>query len=284
MEEEQEREMRGKIDEDDIINEAESEELEETREIHSEDEDEDQEQDQDDGEEEDDDEDEEDGEETAAQLRESLASVPFEVLQALKKKGDAKALDRRNDPTPAKEEKKGKNQPLEASSKRRPPRFIDFGTIPRNTQRKSRDPRFDSLSGKFNEDLFQKSYSFVEDYKQEELNELNEQLRKEKDPEEKERIALGVRLLHNQIAVTKRDAEQKTKKTARKKMERELVLQGKKPFFPKKSDEKTLELLEKFTDLKQKGQLDKYLVKKKRRNAAREHTRIPWQRRAAGGE
>jgi ribosomal RNA-processing protein 36 len=84
---------------------------------------------------------------------------------------------------------------MEASSKRRPPRFIDFGTIPRNTQRKSRDPRFDSLSGKFNEDLFQKSYSFVEDYKQEELNELNEQLRKEKDPEEKERLALGVRLL-----------------------------------------------------------------------------------------
>jgi ribosomal RNA-processing protein 36 len=84
---------------------------------------------------------------------------------------------------------------MEASSKRRPPRFIDFGTIPRNSQRKFRDPRFDSLSGKFNEDLFHKSYSFVEEYKQEELKEINEQLRKEQDPEEKERLALGARIL-----------------------------------------------------------------------------------------
>jgi hypothetical protein len=36
--------------------------------------------------------------------------ILFFYVQALKKKGDAKALDRRNDPTPAKEEKKGKNQ------------------------------------------------------------------------------------------------------------------------------------------------------------------------------
>jgi ribosomal RNA-processing protein 36 len=86
------------------------------------------------------------------------------------------------------------------------------------------------------------------------------------------------------VATTKREEVQKKKAHERKKLERELVLQGKKPFYTKKSDEKTLELLEKFTDLKQKGQLNKYLVKKKRRNAAKEHKHIPWRRRTGGGD
>ena len=84
--------MRGRID-DEIVNDAESEELEESREMHGEDEDEDQEQDQDDGEDdeedEDEDEDEEDSKATAAQLVRQFAiqiciwKFPFRIFLPL---------------------------------------------------------------------------------------------------------------------------------------------------------------------------------------------------------
>ncbi len=60
-----------------------------------------------------------------------------------------------------------------------------------------------------------------------------------------------------------------------------MVLQGKNPFYTKKSDERTMELLHKFTELKKKGQLDKYLAKKKRKKASKEHKHIPWRRKTA---
>ena len=51
-----------------------------------------------------------------------------------------------------------------------------------------RDPRFDSLSGKFNEDLFEKSYSFLNEYKKSEIEQIKNQINKEKDPDEKSKL------------------------------------------------------------------------------------------------
>ncbi len=81
----------------------------------------------------------------------------------------------------------------------------------------------------------------------------------------------------------KNQEQERQKKKERRKAERELVLQGKNPFYTKKSDERTMELLHKFTELKKKGQLDKYLVKKKRKQANKEHKHIPWKRKTAAG-
>jgi ribosomal RNA-processing protein 36 len=58
-----------------------------------------------------------------------------------------------------------------------------------------------------------------------------------------------------------------------------LVLQGKKPFFMKAKDQHKQELIKKFEKLKQTGQLDKYLTKKRKRTAQKEHKHIPWHRR-----
>jgi ribosomal RNA-processing protein 36 len=60
-----------------------------------------------------------------------------------------------------------------------------------------RDPRFDSLSGNFNEELFNKSYSFLDDLKQGEMKEMRKELKKTTDPKEKEKLrkALGIMVM-----------------------------------------------------------------------------------------
>jgi ribosomal RNA-processing protein 36 len=63
--------------------------------------------------------------------------------------------------------------------------------------------------------------------------------------------------------------------------ERELVKAGKKPFFQKRSDKRKAELVAKYQQLKESGQLDKFMAKKRRHNAAKDHRLIPSARRGA---
>jgi ribosomal RNA-processing protein 36 len=49
------------------------------------------------------------------------------------------------------------------------------------SKRKIRDPRFDDLSGKLNEDCFRKSYSFLKDQKEEEVKQLKSVLKRKKN-------------------------------------------------------------------------------------------------------
>lgn len=54
------------------------------------------------------------------------------------------------------------------------------------------DPRFDGLSGKFNYDLYRKSYKFIEEQQEEELKEMKEKMYNTTDVGEKR--AIQVRL------------------------------------------------------------------------------------------
>lgn len=63
------------------------------------------------------------------------------------------------------------------------------------TQKKSRDPRFESFTGRLNQDLFRKSYSFIDDVRQSELKQLREQLANERDEEKREVIRTALQLL-----------------------------------------------------------------------------------------
>ena len=50
------------------------------------------------------------------------------------------------------------------------------------------DPRFDSLSGKLNYDLYRKSYKWIEEKQENEAKELQQQMFNEGDDSEKRRI------------------------------------------------------------------------------------------------
>ncbi len=67
-----------------------------------------------------------------------------------------------------------------------------------------------------------------------------------------------------------------------KKQEMEQVKQGKKPFYLKESEFKKLELVSKFNQLKDKNiSMDKFLEKRRKKNAAKDHRGMPYKRRSA---
>ncbi|KAF0475970.1 DUF947-domain-containing protein [Gigaspora margarita] len=173
-----------------------------------------------------------------------------------------------------------KHRPMEISSKKPVGRFRQIIEIPSHI-RKRRDPRFDDLSGKFNEDLFEKSYNFLNEYKRSEIEEIKKSINKEKDPEEKQKLQQLLNKLQSRIAHENNLKRKKELKRERKKKEHELIAQGKTPFYIKKSEEKKLELVDKFKTFQKSDSkvLDKVIEKRRKKNASKEHKYIPFKRR-----
>ena len=61
--------------------------------------------------------------------------------------------------------------------------------------------------------------------------------------------------------------------------ERHAVEAGKKPYYLKKSEQRKLELLAKYRELKEGGGLDKFMEKRRKKNASKDHRYVPSQRR-----
>ena len=170
--------------------------------------------------------------------------------------------------------KKAKSEPEEFSSKKR-----TFGDKPRhvvkNNKKSIRDPRFSDLSGNFNEQLFEKSYSFVKDIKKGEYETVNKQLKKVKNPEERERLIRLKQKMDNE----KQSEIDKAKKRELAKQRRanlqEQTSAGQKPFYLKNSDKKKIELAEKYRELKASGKLEKFMSKKRKRNTQKDKRNLP---------
>ncbi|KAF9168617.1 rRNA biogenesis protein rrp36 [Actinomortierella ambigua] len=163
-----------------------------------------------------------------------------------------------------------KNRPMEVTSKKPVGRFRQVVEVP---TAKRRDPRFDSLSGKLNEDLFERSYDFLKDYQQDEMKKLRELIKKEKNQELKEKMQNELsRMVDRQSTEAARKRKTDIKREHKRK-ERDLIAQGKKPFFLKKADQKKLALIEKFESLNPKA-LSKAMERRRKRNSAKEKTKV----------
>ena len=64
----------------------------------------------------------------------------------------------------------------------------DAATGKYSKNEKSRDPRFNKFSRHFIQGLFEASYSFLDENKEEELKQLGEALQNSSNPEEKENL------------------------------------------------------------------------------------------------
>lgn len=100
-----------------------------------------------------------------------------------------------------------------------------------------RDPRFDPLTGpRPDEAVLKKRYSFLNDYKSSEMAELRAVIKKTKNEAEKEVLKRKLLSMESQQkAQAGKEKQQEIVREHRKK-ERELVKQGKKPFFLKKCE------------------------------------------------
>ena len=108
-----------------------------------------------------------------------------------------------------------------------------------------------------------------------ELRELKGQMKGEKDERTKRRLQMKVTRLQQALkqetdrrVVDEVEGEWKAK-------EREAVSQGKNLYHLKAADKKRLVLEKKFESLKAAGQLETFMAKRRKRNAAKDHRNMP---------
>ncbi|KAI9996754.1 hypothetical protein PInf_000015 [Phytophthora infestans] len=201
--------------------------------------------------------------------------VPLEERLRQKKQGFAVQREAQTeDSGPAR--RSNKNQPLELTSKRAVGRFRHVVEV---KKRRVLDPRFEAQSGRLNEELFNKSYAFLDDYKQREMQELKQQLKKSKSAAKKEELKHEIVLRQQAMTEKKKQETIKSALTKRKREEREAVASGKGAFYLKRKDKKKLELQAKFQDLQETGRLSKFMAKKRKKNASKDHRWLPTQRK-----
>merc|ERR1711934_700316 len=171
-----------------------------------------------------------------------------------------------------KAKRKNKNRPEETTSKRPVSRFREVVKIP---AQKRRDPRFDNVCGKFNQDSFNASYSFLQEGMQREVDELQREVARNPEDEEAQRRVIQ---LKSKLSKKQSDDDAQKAKSARRKKEQQLVKKGKKPFFLTQSAVKAEAMAAKFEVLKKAGKLDKYIQKKRKKNASKEKRLLPRQK------
>ncbi|KAI8833552.1 hypothetical protein BC829DRAFT_365804, partial [Chytridium lagenaria] len=151
-------------------------------------------------------------------------------------------------------------------------------TVVEASQHKGRDPRFEAPNGNVNVGLFKESYKFLDEYRKNEIGMIDQVLKKEKNPEEREKLIK----LHQSMttALKANQTEDKRKKVIKewKKTEAEAVKSGKKPYFLKKGDVKKMMLIEKYKKMTP-AQVEKLMEKRRKDNASSEKRFLPYARR-----
>lgn len=159
-----------------------------------------------------------------------------------------------------------KHAPQEMSSKKPVSRRREILTDPR---RKARDPRFEALTGRLDESKVAKNYAFLDEYRESEMKDLRAQIKKTKDVTVKEDLKRQLLSMESKKkARQKKEDEAKLLQEHRKK-EKELVAQGKQPFYLRKSEQKKQLLMNRFADMS-KSQVDKAIERKRKKVSSKE--------------
>ncbi|KAL6911006.1 hypothetical protein GGI43DRAFT_378943 [Trichoderma evansii] len=159
-----------------------------------------------------------------------------------------------------------KHAPQEMTSKKPVSRRREILTDPR---RKARDPRFEALTGRLDEAKVAKNYSFLDEYRESEMKDLRAQIKKTKDVTVKEDLKRQLLSMESKKkARQKKEDEAKLLQEHRKK-EKELVAQGKQPFYLRKSEQKKQLLMNRFADMS-KSQVDKAIERKRKKVSSKE--------------
>ena len=130
-------------------------------------------------------------------------------------------------------------------------------TIFKSEKSKSRDPRFDSLMGEFNKGLFQTSYSFVNDLRKKEVEELK-----------------SMSIDDENVKKTLTSLSSQLKHESNKRELNELKREFPKNYKLNSSKLRILQLKKKF-DSMSRGNLIKLIEKKRIKNAKKDKRNLP---------
>ncbi|OMJ87530.1 hypothetical protein SteCoe_10704 [Stentor coeruleus] len=197
-----------------------------------------------------------------------MEEVPFKKQLAKdRKKSEVKAVD-----TTFK--RASKHAPKEMSSKMpaskiKPIKFYRSDEDPESgkfvKKFKPKDPRFENYAGNFNQGLFEASYSFMDDYRSNELSELEKSLHDTAYSDQYDSLKKVYMKKKQEIQRFEDQNRENKLKRKFKKEEKEKVQKGKKPFFLKKGLIKMMAMKEKMEDLKVQGKYEDYIRKKRKR-------------------
>lgn len=123
--------------------------------------------------------------------------------------------------------------------------------------------------GQMDESKARKAYSFLDEYRDSELADLKAQVRKTKNPEEKERLKRQVLSMESKKKARARKDEEDQLLSEHRKKEKELVAQGKQPFYLKRSEQKKQLLTNRFEGMS-KGAVDRAIERKRKKIAGKE--------------
>ncbi|KAI9762358.1 MAG: hypothetical protein M4579_000508 [Chaenotheca gracillima] len=184
-----------------------------------------------------------------------------------------------------KESRSSKHAPTIISSKRAVTRKREVVPVPKSD---SRDPRFDTLSGAVDTDKTRKNYSFLDQYKDDEMKQLREAIKKrgKQHGGDEETDKLKRQLLSMESkkkAQDNLDQRQEVLRNHRRK-EKELIQQGKKPFYLKKGEQNKLALISRYEGLKSDKQREHAMERREKKMAAKERKGMPFARRGAEGQ
>jgi ribosomal RNA-processing protein 36 len=170
-----------------------------------------------------------------------------------------------------------KHAPTEISSKKAVSRRREVIPVPKKMVR---DPRFENMDGPLDEGKIKRAYAFLDDYREDEMRELKETIKKTKDAAMKEKLKrqLGSMEEKKKARIRKEREEEVLEKHRRE--EKEKVKAGKQPFYLKKGEQKKRVLLETFGELKGK-QLDRVIERRRKKIEGKEKKKLPYARRGA---
>jgi len=159
---------------------------------------------------------------------------------------------------------------MEMSAKRAVPRKREVLPV---LKRAYRDPRFDTLSSTpLDETKAQRAYGFLDDYRASEMADLRAQIRKEKKgaaPERLEALKRQLAAMESRAKARKRREDEEAVLREHRRREKELVAQGKKPFYLKAAEQKKRVLMDRFAGMK-KSEVDRAIQRKRKKVAGKE--------------
>ncbi|KAH3850729.1 ribosomal RNA processing protein 36 homolog [Dreissena polymorpha] len=210
-------------------------------------------------------------------LKNELSSIPLEDLMKIKDKLGLKTFNKIMHGEKFEQKnrvfrRENKNRPMEVSSKKRVG-LLRHHHAPKEKIR--RDPRFDDLSGEFKEDHFSRNFSFLEEVKAKEKLLIKKKLKKTKNEEKKMELTKLYKKMTQREQTEEKQRKRMELEHTWKAKEKQLVKEGKAPYFLKKSDKKKLELAEKYKELQKSGKVDQYLMKKRKKNAQKMKKKLP---------
>ncbi|OWO99900.1 hypothetical protein B2J93_6955 [Marssonina coronariae] len=222
------------------------------------------------------------------------ASISFGALskaQASLKPGNKRSIKSKDGDTwegnEAKERKAGrhdrrdfnrssKHAPTEISSKKAVSRKREVVPV---VKRAYRDPRFAAVAGPVDESKISRAYSFLDDYREDEMKELRTAIKNAKDEDMKEKLKRALLGMESRKKAQARKNKEQEILDRHRKEEKELVKRGKQPFYLKKAEQKKRVLLDTFGELKGK-QLDHVIERRRKKLEGKEKKKMPFARRA----